>query len=224
MPQSRVMVEGVLLADGTVVFLNGCSQGAQGFGIASNPTLQALLYNPDNPLGKRWTTLASSTIPRLYHSVALMLLDGTIMIAGSNPVEMPILTPSAANPYVTEFRIEIYTPPYLSGQNAKIRPTNVVLSDRTLSADGSTFTISATFPTGAKLLQITLHHGGFATHSLHMGQRVMFLDATGWKPGQAVQVIQVSMPPNSAIAPPGPYVVFVLADGVPSVGQMVMVG
>jgi hypothetical protein len=34
MPEGRSMVEGTLLPDGTVVWLNGANRGAQGFGIA----------------------------------------------------------------------------------------------------------------------------------------------------------------------------------------------
>jgi len=98
MPEARTMVEGTLLPDGTVIWLNGCSQGAQGFGLCASPTLEALIYDPTQPLGKRFTQGASSTIPRLYHSVAFLLLDGTIMIAGSNPVEQPVLEPTAADP------------------------------------------------------------------------------------------------------------------------------
>lgn len=149
MPEGRGMVEGTLLPDGTVIWVNGCNQGAQGFGLAQDPTFSALIYDPAQPLDQRFTTGASSTIPRLYHSVALLLLNGTLLIAGSNPVQMPILTPSADNPYVTEFRIEIYTPPYLSGDNANRRPTDVLLSSTVLTASASTFAISFTTPADA---------------------------------------------------------------------------
>lgn len=101
MPQGRGMVEGVLLPDGTVLWLNGCNRGAQGFELASNPTLAALLYDPTKALGARWTQLASTGIARLYHSVALLLPDGTVLITGSNPHEMPILTASPDKPYIT---------------------------------------------------------------------------------------------------------------------------
>jgi hypothetical protein len=223
MPEGRGMVESVLLPDGTVLWLNGCNRGAQGFGLAQDPTFEALLYNASKPLGQRWNTLASTTIARLYHSVALLLLDGTIMVAGSNPVEMPILTPNAVNPYVTEFRVEIYTPPYLTGTNANKRPTNVVLSSKSLTANGATVTIKFTVPTGAPAAQVSLYHGGFVTHSIHMGHRMVWLDTTGWKAGSTSQTLTAKMPPNSNVAPPGPYVVYVTVDGVPAIGQFVQV-
>jgi hypothetical protein len=223
MPQGRGMVEGTLLPDGTVIFVNGGNEGAQGFGLARDPTFEALIYDPAKPLGQRFTTGASSTIPRLYHSVALLLLDGTLMIAGSNPVEQPILKPTTANPYVTEFRVEIYTPPYLSGANANKRPTNIALSSKSLQANSQTFNIQFNVPAGAKNVKVSLYHGGFVTHSVHMSHRMLFLDTVGWKAGVTQQSLSVSMPPNANVAPPGPYVVYVVVDGVPGIGQFVQV-
>jgi len=223
MPEGRGMVEATLLADGTVVWLNGGNVGAQGFGLMADPTLQALLYDPTLPLGQRFSTLASSAIPRLYHSVALLLLDGTLMVAGSNPVQMPMLEPDADNPYVTEFRVENYVPPYLQGENANRRPTNIELSTLSLDATGGVFLVSFTVPTGANGAKVVLYHGGFVTHSIHMGHRMLQLDFGGWVPGATAQSVVVTCPPNNNVAPPGPYVLYVLVDGVPGVGQFVTV-
>lgn len=227
MPEGRGMVEGTLLPDGTVIWLNGCNQGAQGFGVARNPTYTALIYDPAKPLGQRFSRGPTSTIARLYHSVAVLLLDGTLMVAGSNPVEQPILTPNPgktpSEDYVTEFRVEIYIPPYLSGTNANKRPTAIVLSSKTLTANKSTFTIKFNAPTGTQKVQVSLYHGGFVTHSLHMNHRMIFLDNTGFKAGVTAQTITVTMPPNRNVAPPGPYVVYVTTDGTPGVGQFVSV-
>ncbi|RAL58849.1 hypothetical protein DID88_009158 [Monilinia fructigena] len=223
MPEGRGMVEGTLLPDGTVIWLNGGNLGAQGFGLAKNPTLEALLYNPTKAKGQRFTTLAASTIPRLYHSVSLLLLDGTLMVTGSNPVEMPKLQPDAADPYVTEFRVENYVPPYLRGDNANKRPTNVKLSSGSFKADGSTLTVTFNCPAGAKAVTVTLYHGGFVTHSVHMGHRMLYLDNTGFVAGATQQKLTVTRPPNSNVAPPGPYVVYILVDGIPAMGQFVTV-
>jgi len=221
MPEGRGMVEGTLLPDGTIVWVNGAQEGAQGFGVAQDPALEVLLYDPNQPKGKRFTTGPKSTIARLYHSVALLLLDGTLLISGSNPVEQPILTPTKKDPYVTEFRNEIYTPPYLQGNPT--RPANVVLSSKDLKANSSKFTIQFKAPAGAKTVKISLYHGGFVTHSVHMGHRMLFLDNTGFKPGATAQTVTCTMPPSRAIAPAGPYVVYVVVDGVPAMGQFVKV-
>ena len=220
MPEGRGMVEGTLLPDGTVVWVNGAQEGAQGFGVAQDPALEVLLYDPNQPKGKRFTTGPASTIARLYHSVALLLLDGTLLISGSNPVEQPILTPDAKNPFVTEFRNEIYTPPYLQGNPT--RPSAVQISSKNLKV-ASTFNIKFTAPANAKNVKISLYYGGFVTHSVHMGHRMIFLDNTGFKAGATAQSLTVTMPPNKAIAPAGPYVIYVVVDGVPAMGQFVQV-
>ncbi|KAK5717124.1 hypothetical protein LTR15_009013 [Elasticomyces elasticus] len=224
MPEDRGMVEGTLLPDGTVLWLNGAQKGAEGFNLATDPALEVLIYDPMAPLGKRWTTGSASTIPRLYHSVALLLLDGTLMIAGSNPDQMPVVAPKVdPQGFHTEFAVEIYTPPYLSGDNAQRRPTDVVLSTLSLNADSSTFTIGFTAPSDAKAVKVALYHGGFVTHAVHMSQRMAFLGTNGWKAGAGQQLITVTGPPNNNVAPPGPYVVYVVVDGVPGVGQFIMV-
>ena len=51
----------------------------------------------------------SSGIPRMYHSSALLLSDGTVLISGSNPNMNLTLTGN----YPTEFRTQIFTPHYL---------------------------------------------------------------------------------------------------------------
>ncbi|KAI9888306.1 MAG: hypothetical protein M1814_000745 [Vezdaea aestivalis] len=224
MPQGRGMVEGTLLPDGTVIWLNGCNRGAQGFNLARDPTYEVLIYDPSKPVGQRFSTGASSTIARLYHSVAVLLLDGTLLVTGSNPVEQPILQPTAEAPYVTDFRVEIYTPPYLSGANAQKRPTNLFVSSKTLRADGAQFTVSFNVVAGATAAKAVLYHGGFVTHSLHMGHRMINLDCSAMtQGGDGKMSMSCGTPPNNNVAPPGPYVVYVLVDGVPCVGQFVQV-
>ena len=144
------------------------------------------------------------------------------MVAGSNPVEQPKDEPDAQDPYVTEWRVENFVPPYLQGEAATRRPENIVLSTKNL-APGQSFSISFTAKRAAQTASVVLYHGGFVTHSLHMGHSMVVLDTTGFAAGAGEKTIQVSMPPNNNIAPPGPYVIYVLVDGVPGIGQFVMV-
>ena len=213
MPEGRGMLEGTLLPDGTVLWLNGANRGAQGFELAQSPTLRALLYDPGKPRGQRWTQLAASKIPRLYHSVALLLLDGTVLVAGSNPHEMPVLNPRPGKPFVTEFRVERFTPPYLQKGRQALRPTAIQLPS-TIPSDGTLFTVSFVAPQGAKAVRFALYHGGFVTHSVHMGHRMLFLDHTGWRANKARQTMSVRAPPNGGVAPPGPYVVYVVVPAL----------
>ena len=108
---------------------------------------------------------------------------------------------------MTEFRVEIYTPPYL--QNNPTRPTDIVLSSTTLTADGNEFTVSFTAPGGNTACAVVLYHGGYVTHSLHMNHRMLFLDTTGYVVGATGQKLTATMPPNRNLAQPGPYVIYV---------------
>lgn len=226
MPAGRTMGEGILLLDGSVLWINGCSTGAQGYGVADNPVYEPWIYRPRAARPKRWSIGGTSFIPRMYHSVALLLLDGTVLVAGSNPIEQPLLVANPDDPalaFPTEFRVEIYTPHYLLEGKAEKRPEEVTISSRYLAADGGEFEISFVTHRPASKLQIVLYEGGFVTHSVHMGHRMIYLDHHKWRPWKKKQKISVNMPPDSNIAPPGAYVIFVVVDGVPSEGQFVMV-
>ncbi|KFY51028.1 hypothetical protein V495_00015 [Pseudogymnoascus sp. VKM F-4514 (FW-929)] len=237
MDKGRTMVEGTLLPDGTVAFMNGAGVGAQGYaeheatdGLARMPNNQVLIYNASESHGQRFKKDAISTVNRMYHSVTVLLLDGTVLVAGSNVWEWPVLQqtdqadPSTKYSFPTEFRVEIYTPPYLIGPKKLLRPSNVILGSTELKVmNNSTFLVEFSVPRNATSVTVSLSQGGFSTHSLHMGSRMIMLDTTGFKAGLAHQQLVVKMPSKTGIAPPGPYVVYVLADGIPSVGQFVLV-
>ena len=93
------------LPDGTFMIMNGAHQGVAGFGLATDPNFQALLYDPSQPIGQRISILNTTTIARLYHSEATLLPDGRVLVSGSDPQDN-------VNP--EELRIEVYIPPYLN--------------------------------------------------------------------------------------------------------------
>jgi hypothetical protein len=223
MPQPRGMVEAINLLNGRILWLNGAHVGAQGFGIADKPALDLLIYDPAS---NSWSTAATSTIPRLYHSVALMLADGKILIAGSNPNEMPVwpeetIPEDIIHKYPTELRVEIYTPTYLQGDAFSRRPQGVKLSKTSLKP-GDDFGLEFTQVSKTKKVEVILYTGGFVTHSVHMGQQMYYLEHT-WSfskdDGNKINV-QTKIPDIKMA--PGPWWVYVMADGVPSVGQVVM--
>jgi hypothetical protein len=61
--------------------------GTWGQSYARDPVYRPTVYNASKPFGSRWdtTTFENSTIPRLYHSGALLLPDGAVFVAGSSP-------------------------------------------------------------------------------------------------------------------------------------------
>jgi len=88
----------VSLADGSVLILNGALQGVAGFGLATGPNLGAVLYDPTQPVGSRFSILGNTIVARMYHSEAVLLPDGRVLVSGSDP--------QSPN-YPEEFRIEV---------------------------------------------------------------------------------------------------------------------
>lgn len=226
MPAPRMMPDGVLLPDGKVLIVNGGASGTAGYGNvqnqvglsnADNPVFQPVLYDPDAPAGKRFSSegLPTSNIPRMYHSVATLLPDGRVMIAGSNPNE-----DVTERPYGTEFRVEMLYPDYLS----KPRPTIIEFPQKLRYARSASLRVSLALKAHKKLffkkVEVVLMDLGFATHGVHMDQRMVTLPSV--KIG--TKVVKFMGPPNPNVYPPGPAWLFLVVDGVPSIAQKIMIG
>lgn len=104
----------VALPDGQYLVLNGAYDGRAGFGLASNPNNGAVLYDPIKPVGARMTQFANSTIARLYHSEAVLMNDGQVLVSGPDPED---------EVNEQEHRLEYFSPDYiLSGVQSPLSP------------------------------------------------------------------------------------------------------
>ncbi|EEB90980.1 hypothetical protein MPER_10739, partial [Moniliophthora perniciosa FA553] len=134
-----------------------------------------------------------------------------ICAAGSNP-NNDVTTRN----YPTEYRVEFYSPPYLS----QPRPTYTGLP-ATVNF-GSTFTLSVTLPSGVNGASVWAMDLGFATHGVHMDSRAVKLVSTL---SSDKRTLTVTGPPNGRIYPPGPAFIYVVTDaGVPSFGRKTIIG
>ena len=88
----------VPLPDGTFLIMNGAMSGEAGFNLASNPNLIAYLYDPSQPVSQRISILNTTIVPRMYHSEAVLLPDGRVLVSGSDPESVD---------FNEEFRIEV---------------------------------------------------------------------------------------------------------------------
>ena len=93
----------VALPDGTILIINGAQQGVAGFALATDPNLNAVLFDPTQPQGQRFSILNSTSVPRMYHSEATLLPDSSILISGSDPLDRR---------FPEEYRIEVKFPAY----------------------------------------------------------------------------------------------------------------
>jgi hypothetical protein len=62
---------------------NSNGGGPNGGGQARDPVYQAWLYRPSAPAGTRFKVMAASPFKRLYHSVAMLLPDASVLVTGS---------------------------------------------------------------------------------------------------------------------------------------------
>ena len=100
MSQARIEMNAVILPDGRVLAVGGSVNDED----TSTASLNADLLAPDpNNLGSYiFSSAGANSYARLYHSVALLLPDATVWLAGGNPQR---------GSYVQQ--MEIYQPPYL---------------------------------------------------------------------------------------------------------------
>ncbi|KAI0457698.1 WSC domain-containing protein [Xylaria acuta] len=205
MPSKRVMSCMAPLPDGTYLIANGAQHGVAGFGLADDPNLNALLYDPFKPVGQRISVMANTTVARLYHSEAITLLDGRVLITGSDPQD---------GKHPQEIRVEVFTPPYL--YSTKPRPTFTVANKDWSYGSTITVTLGAN---AAGTIKASLLGAVSSTHGNSMGARTLMPAVTC-----ALKTCTVTAPPGKYIAPPGWYQFFILQDGIPAVGQYVRIG
>jgi hypothetical protein len=192
MQYARMDGNAVLLPDGTVLAVGG-GLGPKKY---QNPVLQSELYDP---VTQAWTVMAAQSVPRMYHSTAVLLPDGRVLSAGEDHGTIANQTSA-----------EIYSPPYL------FKGPRPVIS----AAPGSVgydqqFTVTSA--DASDITRVAMMAPGSVTHALDNGQRYLDLSFT-----QAGDDLVVTSPSGANQAPPGWYMLFVLnSSGVPSVASWV---
>ncbi|XP_043703159.1 aldehyde oxidase GLOX-like [Telopea speciosissima] len=218
MPLARVMGDMTLLPNGQVLIINGAARGLAGWEMGRDPVFYPVLYQPDIQNGSRFQVLNPTTIPRMYHSTAILLRDGRVLVAGSNPHQYYNFTGVL---YPTELRLEAFSPPYLNSKFLKLRPTiNTPVSYTKLSY-GQRFVLrfSVSGPMMKNSVGVTMVAPSFSTHSFSMNQRVLVLGVrNGIAMKNSLYAMAVTTPKSAFQAPPGYYLLFVVHQNIPSEG------
>jgi hypothetical protein len=181
----------VLLPDGRVLAVGGNSRA-----LFDNPVFTIEEFDPEE---RKWREVAPMSVPRGYHSTALLLPDGRVLTAGSTPF----------GPY--ELRLEVYSPGYLF-KGPRPRITRAPES----FAYGQPAEVS--YEHTGDIRSVALMRPGAVTHSFDMDQRYVELrfDQNG------TDRLTVEAPPDRHVAPPGFYMLFLLSEGgVPSEAKFV---
>jgi hypothetical protein len=200
---ARVECNAVLLPTGKLLVQGGSAVDEDG----TTATLGADLYDPTTGT---WSSAGTASFARLYHSIALLLPDATVVTAGSNPTRGTY-----------EQHIEIYSPAYLfttDGNGNTISATRPVISSSPANI-GYAGAFQVQTPNAASVSSVVIIRAGSDTHAFDMDQRLVGLTFTAGS-----GVLNVTGPPNANIAPPGYYMLFLVnSAGVPSVANFVQV-
>jgi FtsP/CotA-like multicopper oxidase with cupredoxin domain len=190
---ARFHVNAVLLPDRTVLASGGNGQSES----APTAVLEAEIYHPTS---NAWSLAAKAQVARMYHSIALLLPDGRVLAAGSNP-----------NRRDDELRLEIFHPPYLFRG-----PRPIIESVLQEIQYGATLTIHT--PNARDIKWVEIIWPMATTHSCETGQRIVDL------PFKAENLchLHAQVPKQPNLAPPGWYMLFLVNHaGIPSVAKWV---
>jgi galactose oxidase len=197
------MANSVVLPDGKVAVFGG-----QNYAVPFSDNTAVLSTEIWDPATETFTTVASASVPRVYHSVALLLPDGRVFTGGGGLC--------GGNCDTNHFNGEIYTPPNLLKPDGTPAPRPAITNAPTTAANGATITVS----TDRAVTGFSLVRFGSATHSLNTDQRRIALTPTPITGGYNLQI-----PTDPGIALPGYWMLFALdAQGVPSIASTIKIG
>jgi hypothetical protein len=212
-PGMRQQGIAVLLPDGTVLVVGGSTTHPEDWsGYFFDGVMLPEVFEPATG---QWRTIPSAAVvPRVYHGVALLLPDGRVWTAGSNPWGdgQPGLFRNGGQDGDWEERIEVFEPWYFS------RPRPQIVAAPEKVRHGQSFEVQC--PQSASVSRVAMIRAGSTTHGQIIDQRYVGLrfEAAGG------DRLRVWAPPQAGIAPPGYYLLVVVdAAGVPSVGRFVRV-
>jgi hypothetical protein len=215
--RGRWYPSGVLLPDGTVAAFSGADRDEVLSPGTEIPATQAELFDPAT--GK-WTAAAMQSRPRTYHNTAALLPDGRVLVGGHAPI--PTLYAKSTDlggPFAPNQRdpsFEIFSPPYL------FRGPRPVITAVNTSIDYAK-PLVVTTPDAADIDHAVLVRNTTVTHLVDGDQRTVVLPVLH-RNGDSVELAGL---PSAAVAPPGPYLLFLDKKTdkglVPSVGAQVFV-
>ena len=200
----RIFANAAVLPNGNV-FITGGQIYGQPF---SDDTAQ-LIPEMWDPVTTRFTKLASQTVPRNYHSTAILMPDATIISGGGG-----LCGACATNHYDAQ----IYSPAYLFNADGS-RATRPVIINAPAQAAITTPRSTLTATTDSPVTAWSMIRLGSTTHTVNTDQRRIPLFGTNQG-----NTWTLALPTDPGIMIPGYYMLFAMnAQGTPSIAKFVWV-
>lgn len=208
MNSTRAFHNSVVLPDGGVFIVGG-----QTYAVPFSDGNSSLTPELWDPATTAFTQLATGPTPRNYHSVALLMPNGTVFSGGGG-----LCSSCTTN----HFDGQLFSPPYLfkaDGVTLATRPVIAAVSNTTIRL-GANFTVTLKkVPKTAP--SFSLIRMGSVTHTVNTDQRrVAITDVTVVGNGTSYAL---STPSDPGILLPGYYYAFAIVGSVPSVAKIVKI-
>jgi hypothetical protein len=205
--QRRQWANSTVLPDGKVVLMGGSERNILDLLYDWKPGQLGYPVEIYDPESNRWTVGPPQQRMRLYHSIAILLPNGTVLSAGGG-------WPGPQ----TNLDAEIYYPPYLFDADGRLARRPLITAAPTVLDPGATLTLAT--PDAGSIRRVTIVKTGSVTHSFNFEQRFIELgnsDDPDRPIGRNGTELQVKLPANRFETPPGFYLLTVIdAAGVPS--------
>jgi hypothetical protein len=225
----------VPLPDGTVYAVNGADVDEVVTPGVESPIRRAELFTPalsstGGYTGGSWRDVGDVARGRTYHNTAILLPDGSVLIAGHAPIPslyyqtMDLPTGLPGRPAANDFHdpsFQIWEPPYFD----QPRPTVTAISP----SSGRALTVQT--PDAATITSVVLVRNTAITHLIDADNRTVKLPVVS----RDAASVTVQLPASTNVLPNGPYLLFANrgANGdpakdipgqvVPSIGRQVFV-
>lgn len=197
----RAFSNSVVLPDGTVLVVGG-QVVPQPF-TDSYAILPAELWSPTTG---NFTVLASMSVPRTYHSVALLLQDGTVFAGGGG------LCGSSC--HTNHPNAQIFSPPYLFNSDGSLRSRPAIISAPRSAVAGQILAVT----TSVHVASFVLIRYESTTHAVHTDQRRIPLVTPLGVPVLLGWLYTLLTPVSTGVIVPGYYMLFALdSHDTPSV-------
>lgn len=235
MAAARQYPTATLLPDGKVLVTGGASCSGSNSVSCGGAVQTPEMWDPSNPTVWAQMNATTSGVPRVYHSVALLMQDARVLVGsgglplaegevGTNGILCPQSEPNFPCRLGGHKNIEFFSPPYLYNADGSAATRPAIVSAPDSIAYGQQFLVDVGNVPTSSIKNVVLIRLPSVTHTYGQDQRRVDLGAPVTSDSRYVRM---QAPANGNVCPPGPYMMFLISNNgrnTPSVAKIVRVG